>query len=409
MRHTRYFFLATSVLWACSGRSESSQLPLVWDSAGVTVSQNPAQPPAGFIWHLGEQANVILGKTEGRGPEVFGSVTKAIGLETGEVAVVDGIARQIRIFDATGRHVASLGREGEGPGEFANLGEIYELAGDTIAAIDNLSARVSLFGPDRHFARSFALPRPEHAAAPIGVGWLSEGLLVVRGLTMPPSRDPRQSSTILLYTVDLEGHLSEMIGEFPHQRLGGNGLPLGFGGGCVTAVGDSLIWVGHTGTFELRAFDSGGSLRRIVRVPQVPRPVTTKDVSEAKASAEESLIRQGATQGVIRRIMATEFAETHPVFGRMWADEVGYLWVAQDGAIPSERSDVGTVSEVWDVFDRDGRLLGTIGIPGGFRVTWIGDTQVIGVHTDEFGVDRVRVYRLDRALKLPPRTGGKSP
>ncbi len=396
MRHKGYFFLATGVLWGCSGHSESSQLPVVADSAGVTVTQNPTQPPAGFMWRLGEQATVILGKTEGRGPEVFGSVTKAISLETGGIAAVDGIARQIQVFDATGRYLTSLGGEGEGPGEFTSLGEIHELPGDTIAAIDNLGARVSLFGPDHQFARSFALPRPEHAAAPIGVGWMSDGILVVRGLTMAPSQDPRRSSTVLLYTVDREGHLSEIIGEFLHQGLGGNGLPLGFGGECVTAVGDSLIWVSHTGTFELRAFDPAGSLHRIVRVPRVPKTVTSVEVSEAKAAAEESLIRQGASPGVLQRIMATEFAETHPVHGRMLVDELGYLWVAQDGMSASGPTTVREAGELWDVFDRDGRLLGTIGTPEGFRVTWIGDRLVMGIHTDEFGVDRVSVYRLDR-------------
>jgi hypothetical protein len=48
------------------------------------------------------------------------------------------------------------------------------------------------------------------------------------------------------------------------------------------------------------------------------------------------------------------------------------------------------------VFDTDGRLLGDVPMPPGFTPLWIGDDLVAGVQRDDLGVERVRVYRIER-------------
>lgn len=61
----------------------------------------------------------------------------------GLLYVADTQAHQIKVFDMTGRHVRTLGKRGEGPGEF-NFPTFLALAGDRLVVSDTMNARVQL-------------------------------------------------------------------------------------------------------------------------------------------------------------------------------------------------------------------------------------------------------------------------
>ncbi|MCE2455763.1 MAG: hypothetical protein J4G12_08135 [Gemmatimonadetes bacterium] len=222
------------------------------------------------------------------------------------------------------------------------------------------------------------------------IGWLDDGTLLIDARTQSPSRDTRDQSTHFLYAVDRDGEVLGTLGEFAGQQLGRNGYGMAFGGRAEFAAGGNLAWYGQSSRFELVGHDRSGSVRRIVRVDRVPRAVTQAEIDESRAAAEESL--RGMSGPAVERIRATEFASTHPVHGRVLSDEAGNLWV--------ERYRSGLVEDSgepeWDIFDDEGRLIGSLATPGDFRITWIGAQFVLGVHSDSLGVETVRAYGLDR-------------
>ena len=78
----------------------------------------------------------------------------------GLFAFVDFAEQNIVVFDSTGRRQQSLGRRGQGPGEFQRLDAAFSLPGDTLAGYDAIAESVTLF----------------HAGAPVGervrfAGW----------------------------------------------------------------------------------------------------------------------------------------------------------------------------------------------------------------------------------------------
>ena len=324
------------------------------------------------------------------GSDLFGAIAHAIRLSNGHIAVADRHAQEIRVFDDAGDHVLTFGRPGEGPGEFTTLWSIAELAGDTIAAIDPLGGRVSLFNSAGVFGRSFPIPRLPGASAPNVIGWLADGTLLISALTRSPSRDTRDQSTHFLYAVDPHGEILGTLGEYPGSPLGRNGLALGFASRAEFAAGGSLAWVGQSGRFELVAHDRTGAVRRIVRLDRAPGAVTQPEIDEAQAAVERSL--QGASGPAVERILATEYASHHPVHGTLLADRAGNLWVKRyrhhllENPGPQE----------WDIFDAEGRLVGYLATPSDFEITDIGADFVLGFHTDELGVQTVRMYRLVR-------------
>ena len=382
---------APLLLNACASPDDSSRSAIVRDSAGVRIAEN-SSGASGERWRLQLPAVLQIGRGEGKGdgPDLFGSVRRAIRLVNGDVAVADELALEIRVFDEDGGHRRTFGRRGEGPGEFTNLTLIGELAGDTIAVIDNLGERVSLFTSAGAFARSFPLPRLPGASAPNAIGWLEDGTLMIQTSSRSPSRDTRAQSTILVYAVDRHGQILGTLGEFPNTRLGRNGYGLGFGSRAQLAVGGGLVWYGHSGDFALFAYDRMGSARRIVRLDRTPKPVTEEEIAESKAKVEEGL--RGRSGPAVRRILDTEFASEHPLHGRILADEGGGLWVER---YRSDLIEDGGPRE-WDVFDAEGRLAGHLTTPENLRISDIGREFVLAIHSDSLGVNTVRMYRLDR-------------
>ncbi len=380
---------AIMLLTACETGDNSLDTYLARDSAGIFVAENTADARGGD-WRLGADPILEIGRIEGEGPEVFGSIRNAIWMPTGDIAVADGRAREIRIFSEHGRHLRTFGRTGEGPGEFSQLWLIGLFRGDSIAAIDNLGGRMSIFTADGSFTRSFNLPRLSGASAPNVVGWLNDGTLAIRALSRSPTQDTRKESTVRLYTVSLTGELSQELGEFMDRRLGRNGMGLGFAGHAEFATGDSLIWYGQSDRVELVARDRRGTIVRIVRLDRKPHAVTDAEIAEAREVVEKSLA--GSQSITAQRIRNTEFSGTHPVHGRFFVDRVGRLWVE------GYRSDLLTTDDPreWDIFDPDGRLAGYLAVPSGLRVQQAREDLLLGVYADSVGVDRLRVYRLQQ-------------
>jgi hypothetical protein len=78
---------------------------------------------------------------------------------------------------------------------------------------------------------------------------------------------------------------------------------------------------------------------------------------------------------------------TLPFFDELLIDRVGNAWV-RDYALARDSA------HAWQVFDRDGRLIGAIQTPSSMRILDIGADYLLATTTDELGVERVRKYEL---------------
>lgn len=370
---------------------ENPSSTVVRDSAGVMIAEN-SLAASGAAWGLQLPPVLIIGqdkKTE-TGPRLFGRINEVIRLSNGDIAVAENQTGEIRIFDERGEHLRTFGRLGEGPGEFANLWTIAELPGDTIAAVDPLGERISLFTSSGAFARSFQIPRHSGASVPNVIGWLEDGTLLISALIRIPSNDTGNQSTHVLYSADRGGEVLATLGEFAGEQLGRNGYPLAFGGRAQFATGGNLVWYGHSSLLELVGLDPSGSVHKIVRAESVPRVVTQGEIDESRAAVDERL--QGMSGPAVDRIRATEFASNHPAYGRFLVDQAGKLWVERYQSDLLESSG----ERGWDIFDAEGRLTGYLTTPGGFRITHIGTQMVLGVHSDSLVGETVQMYRLDK-------------
>ena len=116
------------------------------DSAGIRIVEN-SEPAwsAGAGWRLGTEPTLTIGAVTGDPNYLFQGISHALRLEDGTIVVADRGANELRLFDAAGGFIRSLGGPGEGPGEFQLLNEVWT-RGDTILVSDNIQSRISVFG-----------------------------------------------------------------------------------------------------------------------------------------------------------------------------------------------------------------------------------------------------------------------
>ncbi len=77
----------------------------------------------------------------------------------GRYLITDLLDKDVKVYDASGRRVLSVGRAGVAAGEFISLGSA-EAYRDSVLALDPIQQTLSVFASDGRFARSMSVPPP---------------------------------------------------------------------------------------------------------------------------------------------------------------------------------------------------------------------------------------------------------
>jgi hypothetical protein len=115
-------------------------------------------------------------EAEDGGP--LGNVTAFERLRDGRVLLAHSFApNAIQVYSASGRWLSTIGRKGDGPGEFGRIARILSGPGDSIHVLDGTHRRRSVFNAGLQFVRSTPLPVP-----PLDGKVLANGHLVINGV-----------------------------------------------------------------------------------------------------------------------------------------------------------------------------------------------------------------------------------
>jgi len=90
---------------------------------------------------LSAEPVLSVGTVDGAPEDALFRVRGAERLSDGTLMIVNEGTSELRLYDAAGKHLRSIGREGEGPGEFGVLTSARVIRGDTIVTWE---ARASL-------------------------------------------------------------------------------------------------------------------------------------------------------------------------------------------------------------------------------------------------------------------------
>ena len=207
-------------------------------------------------------------------------------LSDGSVAVVDRLTGEIRIFDETGRHLRSMGRRGEGPGEFNDAWKLWILPGDTLWVGDYRPWRYNVFAADGEWARAVRM-MPVYPNPSRGGGVLDNGNSVNAKEGWSSSQpDFSVPDTLLVEVHGPGGELIGILARLPTRPSGQTKAseavnlrlsPL-FASSAHADAGGSTIALAHGRDPEVRLLDEEFRLRRILRWSTPEREVTSADV-----------------------------------------------------------------------------------------------------------------------------------
>jgi hypothetical protein len=133
----------------------------------------------------------------------------------GRLVIVDGIQANVKVFSQSGELELTLGRAGEGPGEFRRPGSAVAVADGRLAVLDQLLMRMSFFDSLGAFDTSWAVAAVAGADVMVVEG--GERLLVTARRVQHVS-DGRTAEPLREYGVhpyDLEGRPGPSFRELP--------------------------------------------------------------------------------------------------------------------------------------------------------------------------------------------------
>lgn len=388
--------LACLLCMACRESRVLSRAYELRDSVGIEIVYSGVRPPDA-VWSLDSVPLLEVGQLSGEAPYVLDRVWDAEWVPEVGLFISDGTA-EVRVFDPSGRYVRSIGRRGEGPREFS-------------------ASPYLAFSPDGHLLTW----DPGHGRLS---RWNVQGDLVkqeARGAQLVEHGIPPlwgapvwevASNGVLLSTVTAEGRHNEFVNRHTrgiitlvdsvrstdlgiHPRSEVIMARFGFGNPFYpstqaglsqegrVAVSDSVAW-------EVRVFSVDGRLQRILRAPIRRTPVDDAALASRRADIDKYGelfdVRPNDRDRVERAMF---LPDSMPA--------IRGIWFAPDGGIWAGKRDVQGRTDGFEVFDADGRWIATVEIPGKTpRVLGLGKGVVTTLESDELGVQRVRVRRVQR-------------
>lgn len=386
------------------------------------------QPALHGAWTLDTRPRLRIG-SEGDPLYEFDGIVAARMLATGDIIVVDGGSKQIRYYDRNGKFVRAAGRNGEGPGEFRHLTFASITQTGVVFTFDWRLSRVTQWNAKGRADRMWRLtPSIDGVWRPIGL--LSERELLLREWRVPKRlwdyQNNRQPGfvagslvrdTIAFFATGTSGTGSRKEQNIDHPRVreiirlpGAVRYPFHNGriwtiptvpftqDPVVFAREGRLYWA-REDSLQIVAFDSSGKVKQIFRGSAARKQVREEDLErviefKVGSSTDEHgrrFISPTTQQYWTRAYHAMPIPDQKPMVDQLYVDDFEYVWAREYRDDPA-----GELATRWWVFDRSGIVVARHVFPSRFQLFDIGLDHVLGGRRDEFGVEAIEIYNLNR-------------
>jgi hypothetical protein len=400
----RLWLLGLLLTSACGGLEGADGARATFrDSAGIRIAENPSpDDSADLVWWRVEGPLLDVGGEGVTEEYALFRMSNALRLGEDRFVVANGGATDLRYYDARGQHLATVGRQGEGPGEFRSLSALMRGPADTLIVYDNQARRFSVISPEPAFVRDFRFNDAGIVSLVIGRTSTGNFVTVPTSVRGSPDEFPsgliRPEQVVTVHSAD--GTLLDTVGTFLgaerivniRQRNGEivsieiSAPPFARTSTYVLS-GDGL-WVATQDGPEITRYRLDGTQELSIRTGRRPVAVTTEHI-EALIEARLQDAPPATHAGIRSRYEEMPHPEFIPPYGLMLADATNRLWVADygDPLAPPGR---------YTVYGGDGGVLARIVLPENFRPYEIGEDWILGRELDELDVEHLRLYRFIR-------------
>lgn len=339
-----------SFLAACTSvREKEGWEGKIEEVDGIEVIRNPVEPLHGELTLELEEDLVIGGDVE---DENFNFMRiSAIEVDSeGNIYVLDYRQCRIQKFNKDGDYLQTIGRKGEGPGEFQRASRMY-LSPEGRLYVNEIR-KVHIFGKDGAFEKSVI---PESFL--LNFSATEEGSILGQSRTY--GEEERSQDIILM---DSKGKKLDTVTSFPDPSViltkAVSGGAISMGGPppyspelsfCPLSEGSAVY--GYSSEYKLFVANSSGEVIRRIEKEEERQPTSKKEEDEyVKDRLERSRARGGSIQwseGDLKKLH--KFAEYKPFFTNIVMDDEGHLFLPKPKSVLNPEEDT-----YFDMFSPEG-------------------------------------------------------
>ena len=376
------------------------------------------------------QRDFSFGTLDGPAEYVFGSISGIRIGNDGSVFVFDRSIPMLRQYDSTGKYVRSIGRGGQGPGEYGQGVGISLAPNGNVYLLNRAANRVSVYGPSGAHVTDWRIPAERGISlfpSLTGLAVDTTGTIHVRApIADAPSESfsplSRSIPGIVRYRPD--GTVRDTL-RVPNLGFTPTPMLRARTRGMGLAYTPDESWVfsrlghfvgGRSDRNEIHVVSANGKVIRIERdTPRIP-------ISPAQRDAiRERITRTLRAYDPLWTWNGPEVPRVKPYFGSVRTDDDGRIWVQRH--VPSERvpeaeqranaatargragepvlTDIPAFREpvlLYEVFAPDGRYLGRVELLQFTYVPTIKGNAVWAGTLDADGAPVVTRFRIEPPL-----------
>lgn len=335
---------------------------------GVVEVKNPKKPIyANEIVFFEEELSI--GMSEGPKDYILNLILSFSADDEGNIFILDMKPYRVKVYDKEGKYVRSIGREGQGPGEFQGPKNIQFTDQNELMICDSGRTAILFFSVEGQFLREIKSQMLNSAGYTL---FDSQGNIYLNKF---PIREPLYK----LLKIFPPYKNSEIVTSFPDSkkrtvppiRIRFSLLP-----------GDRLIW-GIQSEYEFHICDSNGTTIKRIRKDH-PAVRVSEDYKEKYFERLPSSFSK----------KSQNFSQHFPAFDQFFVDDEGRLFVKTYVKLK------GTDKYMIDVFDSEGRYLCQTALKVGDEISLdqdkfvIKDNMLYSEETDEDGFPVLKRYRI---------------
>jgi hypothetical protein len=303
---------------------------------GATIVINPKFPIHNTpVLELTE--DLVIKGSEEAGEQMFQNINTLDVDEEGHFYILDEQAGNIKVFAQNGDFVKTIGRKGQGPGEFGMPISLFLSQQNQIIVNDMGQRKIQYFDKEGNYLKEFSIADKFLFFGPMVT---SNGDLIVT-YTIPQEKpatvlqkfNPEFESILTFTSIPMD--TPPVINIFVARSL----TSLRW----AVTYNDEIIWANiKNSEYELRFHDTDGILKRIITRDYDPISITTDDKERLM---EQTFGDNPTDQWDVR------FPENYPPFSGFSFDDFGHLFVKR---YEKETNEVGNL---YDIFDSEGKYI----------------------------------------------------
>jgi hypothetical protein len=313
------------VTLSCSPK-EAGWKGTIEEKDGVIIVKNPLEPMVG-VDAISLEEDLLIGGGQPKDIPSFSLITNLDVDQRGQIYVLDNRESCLYIFDNSGEHLKTIGREGQGPGELQRPNRMYFSPQNEIVIQDMQRWRLNYYSMEGEFLRDILLPYPC-----IGFGSLfdTEENLIGLVLTRKNGRDAQELRKI-------DSSFNEMFLITQIIEPASDTYYVGSPSVYWRLMPNNNILFSDTAEYEIKIVNPDNKLLRIINRKYVPVEFTDEE-------REQWLKKQILDQKV-------KIADYRPAIRWLVLSDRGFFIVGT-----FEKPETGELY-YYDIFDPEGRYV----------------------------------------------------